>query len=283
MSRQSIAVYVRLAISLAYDVLIHLILALFAILCILPFVHILAVSLSHHSAAAAGFVTFWPVRFTTAAYRLILQGHAFLSALMVTVRRTVVGTPLNMLLTCLTAYPLSKSAHEFKLRNVFMWLVLFPMLFSGGLIPWFLVIRRLGLLNTLWALILPEALPLWNVILLMNFFREIPKELDEAAMIDGASHWRRLEEIYLPYSSSALATLILFAAVHHWNAWFDGMVLIWDVTRQPLQTFIRATYASGDRAQDAAYIMLATLPILLIYPFLQRYFVSGVVVGSLKG
>jgi putative aldouronate transport system permease protein len=180
-----------------------------------------------------------------------------------------------------------------------MWMLIVAMLFNGGLIPWFLVIRGLGLLNSLWALILPGALPIWNVILLMNFFREIPQELEEAAIIDGASHWNILFHIYLPLSVPALATLVLFAAVTHWNSWFDGMILIMDNAKYPMMTFLRTVvvdmnlqilsinpedlYNLSDRSVRAANIFIATLPILLVYPFLQRYFIHGIRLGAVKG
>jgi len=273
----------RLPASIIFDIVNHLALLLLAILCVMPLVHILAVSLSDRSAVAAGFVGLWPIRFTTVAYRAVLGDRVLYDAFVISVKRTLLGVALDMALTILTAYPLSKTTGEFRGRDLFMWIVLFAMLFGGGLIPWFLVIRRLGLLNTVWALVLPNALPLWNVILLMNFFREVPKELDEAAMIDGASHWRRLEAVYLPFSSAALATLTLFAAVNHWNAWFDGMVLMWDVGKYPLQTFVRAARMQGGRAQNAARIMIATLPILIVYPFVQRWFVTGIRLGAIKG
>ena len=269
--------------STIFDIANHLGLLLLAILCVTPLIHILAVSFSDRSAVAGGFVGLWPIGFTTGAYRAVLGARPFYDAFVISVKRTLLGVSLNMALTILTAYPLSASAKDFKGRDLFMWVVLFAMLFSGGLIPWFLVIRRLGLLNTVWALVLPNALPLWNVILMMNFFREVPKELDEAAMIDGASHWRRLEHVYLPFSSGALATLALFAAVNHWNAWFDGMVVIWDASKYPLQTFVRFAFDQEGRAQNAARIVIATLPILIVYPFVQRWFVTGIRLGAIKG
>jgi putative aldouronate transport system permease protein len=173
------------------------------------------------------------------------------------------------------------------------------MLFGGGLIPWFLVIRKLKLLNKLWALVLPTAVPIWNVILMMNFFRDVPKELEEAAVIDGASHWKILSYVYLPLSLPSLATLTLFAAVRHWNAWFDGMILMTDNMKYPMQTFLRTVvveldlsmleldaqdlYELSNRSARAATIFVSTVPILIVYPFLQRYFVSGIRLGAVKG
>lgn len=285
--------------SRAFSALVYAALAALAVLCIAPMIHLLAVSFSDRAASAGGFVNFWPVNVTIVSYQKVFEAGAFMSALVVSVERTILGTFLNMALTVLTAYPLAKSAKDFRGRGVFMWLILFAMLFSGGLIPWFLVIRQFGMLNSIWALIIPGALPIWNVILMMNFFREIPKELEEAAVIDGASHWRILWNVYLPLSSAALATLTLFAAVGHWNAWFDGLVLMTDASKYPLQTFLRTVVIQldltqvlrdpsdfahfSDRSLRAAQIFVTTLPILLVYPFLQRYFVAGLRLGAVKG
>lgn len=285
--------------SILFDVLNHLLLILVSLLCLFPMIHILAISLSDRAASIGGFVSFWPVGFNLTNYKEIFEATAVYSAFLISVQRTVLGTAIGMLLTILTAYPLSRSAHEFKGRSIFMWLVLFAMLFSGGLIPWFLVIRQLKLLNTLWALILPGAVPIWNVILLMNFFREIPKELEEAAVIDGASHWLILYSVYLPLSAPALATLTLFAAVGHWNAWFDGMILMTDRAKQPMQTFLRSVviddniqqlsinpedlYHLSNRSAKAATILVSTIPILIVYPFVQRYFIAGIRLGAIKG
>ncbi|HLH73421.1 MAG TPA: carbohydrate ABC transporter permease [Chloroflexota bacterium] len=282
-----------------FNVLNHSLLVFGALLCFLPMVHLLALSLSDRAASDGGFVTLWPLGFTLISYQKVLAAGAFFNAFLISVDRTVLGTAINMALTVLTAYPLSKPAREFKGRNVFMWLMLFAMLFSGGLIPWFLVIRNLGMLDTLWALVIPSALPIWNVIIMMNFFREIPRELEEAAVIDGANHWQVLYHVYLPLSGAALATLTLFAAVTHWNAWFDGLVLMTHASNYPLQTFLRTVVVEldltqvlrdpsdfalfSDRSIQAAQILVTTLPILVVYPFLQRYFIAGIKLGAVKG
>jgi putative aldouronate transport system permease protein len=282
-----------------FDLTNYLLLALFGLACLLPMIHMIAVSLSNRSASMGGFVTLWPVGFTWQNYAEILAAGPVYQAFLISVQRTVFGTAINMALTVLAAYPLSKTPQEFKGRNWFMWLLVVALLFNGGLIPWFLVIRNLGLLNSLWALILPGALPIWNVILLMNFFREIPKELEEAAIIDGASYWNTLWHIFLPLSVPALATLTLFAAVGHWNAWFDGMILITRNALYPIMTFLRTVvidmnlqilsvnnediYNLSDRSIRAANIVVATVPILLVYPFLQRYFIHGIRLGAVKG
>jgi putative aldouronate transport system permease protein len=282
-----------------FNVTIHSLLALGALLCFLPMVHLLALSLSDRAASDGGFVTLWPIGFTTVSYQKVLGAGAFFNAFFISVDRTVLGTAINMVLTVLTAYPLSRTPREFKGRSVFMWVIVFAMLFNGGLIPWFLVIRNLGMLDTLWALIIPNALPIWNVIIMMNFFREIPRELEEAAVIDGANHWQVLYHVYLPLSGAALATLTLFAAVGHWNAWFDGLVLMTHASNYPLQTFLRTVVVDldltqvlrdpsdftmfSDKSIRAAQILVTTLPILIVYPFLQRYFIAGIKLGAVKG
>ena len=172
------------------------------------------------------------------------------------------------------------------------------MLFDGGLISTFFVVRSLGLLNTLGALILPNAVPIFSVILMMNFFRDVPKELEESALIDGASHWRVLWNIYIPLSLLAVATLTLFSAVNHWNAWFDGLIYMTDTANYPMQTLLRTLVVTlgltqvginpqdlqrlSDRAIRGAQIIVATVPILVVYPFLQRYFISGINQGAVK-
>lgn len=277
----------------------YCLLALLAIISILPILHLLAVSFSDRAATAGGFVTFWPVGFTTISYQKVFTGSAFLTALLISLERTVLGTALMMLVTVLTAYPLSRPAHQFKGRAIFMWLLVVALLFSGGLIPLFLVVRDLKMLNTIWALIIPVALPIWNIILLMNFFRDIPEELEEAAILDGATHWQILWHIFLPLSLAPLATLSLFSAVFHWNAWFDGLIYMTRTEYYPLQTFLRTIIIEldmskimndpsdfaqfSDRSLRAAAIFVTMLPILCVYPFLQRYFVVGIRLGAVKG
>jgi putative aldouronate transport system permease protein len=282
-----------------FDIGNYVFLTIFGLFCLLPLVHVLAVSLSSRAAASGGFVTLWPIEFTTRNYEEIFKARTIYDAFLVSVQRTAIGTVVNMLLVVLTAYPLSKTTKDFRGRGIFMWLVVFAMLFSGGLIPWFLVIRNLGLLNKIWALILPGALPIWSVILMMNFYRDIPHEIEEAAIIDGATHWHILFKVFLPLSLPALATLTLFAAVGHWNQWFDGMILMTERSMQPLQTLLRTIVVDmdlrdirldvgefseiSDRAARAATIFVSTIPILVVYPFLQRYFITGIRLGAVKG
>jgi len=284
-----------------FKVLNTVALSLVGLICTVPLIHFLAVSFSDRAASVGGLVTMWPVRFTTASYDLVLKAPLFYQSLIVSAQRIVFGVALQMAVTILTAYPLSKTGRRFKGRNFMMWLLLVGLFTDWGIIPWWLVIRNLGLMNTIWALVIPPGMSPLNVILMMNFFRDIPQELDDAARIDGASHWKRLFQIYVPLSIPAIATLTLFSVVFHWNSWFDGMVLIYDVNKLPLQTFLRAIVIGLDtsnlalqpataqfllyseRSIRAASIFLSIVPVLILYPFLQRYFVTGIRLGSIKG
>ncbi|AZK45296.1 carbohydrate ABC transporter permease [Paenibacillus lentus] len=273
-------------------------LILISLLCIIPMVHILAVSFSGKAAANANLVGLFPVNFTFEAYAKTLANENFLRSLWVAVQRTVLGTLISMTLITLAAYPLSKESHKFKRRNIYTWFFVFTMLFNGGLIPFYILIQKLNMMNTLWVLILPGAVSVWNMILLLNFFRGVPKELEEAAFIDGAGHLRTLFSIYLPVSLPAIATLSLFTMVGHWNNWFDGLIFMTDHKNYPLATFLQTIIVQQDfskvavrpedlenisnRTVKAAQIFIGMLPILLVYPYLQRFFVKGIVLGAVK-
>jgi putative aldouronate transport system permease protein len=276
------------------------VLTLLGLLCLFPILHTLALSFSSATAAASGRVTIWPVDFTIQSYQFVLENTAFIRSFMVSLMRVLVGTPVNMILTIMVAYPLSRSRHEFRARGFFVWFFLITVLFSGGLIPWYMVIQQTGLIDSFWALILPGALPVFNVILLTNSFRSIPKELEEAAAMDGAGHWTILFRVLLPLSLPILATLTLFVAVYHWNSWFDGLLLMNSPEKYPLQSYLQTVVVNPDtrmlterdlallriisnRTTRAAQIFIAMVPILLIYPFLQRYFTTGIKLGSVKG
>ncbi|MDR6550606.1 carbohydrate ABC transporter permease [Paenibacillus qinlingensis] len=276
----------------------YIFLSIAAFLCILPMVHVLAVSFSSDYATTAYLVKFWPVGFNLTAYEKALNSNNFLVAFKVSVFRTVLGTALTMFLTMLAAYSMSKEDLYFKGRTFYAWFFVFTMLFHGGLIPTYLVVQKIGLTNSLLALILPSAVNVFNVVLMMNFFRGIPKELQEAAMMDGAGHFRILFTIFMPISLPSIATLSLFTMVFHWNAWFDGMIYMNKAELFPLATFLQALIASFDftkiglnpedlnklseRSLKSALIFIGTVPILLVYPFLQKYFVQGMTLGSVK-
>ena len=282
-----------------FDVANHVFLGVLALLCLLPFVHIMAVSLSSKAAAGAGIVGLWPVDFTPSSYDWVVKNSQFLRSFLVSVKRVALGTIANMAIITLTAYPLSKEASKFRSRNVYMWIFVFTMLFSGGLIPLYMMVKFLDLFDSIWALILP-IVPVFSIILMMNFFRSLPKELEESAYMDGADHLRILLKIFIPLSRPAIATLTLFAMVLHWNEWFYGLIFMNRPEHYPLQTYLYTTVIIGnfevatleeleildlisDRTVKAAQIFIAAFPILLAYPFLQRHFVKGIVLGSVKG
>lgn len=279
---------------------IYLVLIITALLCILPLINVLAVSLSSSAYATAGQVKLWPVGFTWNAYSFVSQKKEFLYSMLVSIKRVGLGVSINMLLTVLVAYPLSKENAQFRMRTWYVWIFIFTMLFSGGLIPLYLVIKELHLINTMWSLVLPGAVPIYNVVLMINFFRSLPKELHEAAYIDGANHWKTLSMIIIPLSAPALATMTLFSIVAHWNAWFDGLIYMNSPHNYPLASYLQtiiigrdlsslnlasdlqALQNLSDRTVKAAQIFVGALPILLVYPFLQRFFMTGIVVGSVK-
>jgi putative aldouronate transport system permease protein len=235
-----------------------------------------------------------------ASYRYALSKSEFIVAMGVSVKRLLLGVSVNMLLTILVAYPLSKNKSGFKARSFYTWFFLITILFNGGLIPTYMAINTYGLIDSIWALVLPMAVPVFHVVILMNFFRELPKELEEAAFLDGAGHWDILWRVYVPLSKPALATLILFCAVFHWNSWFDGILYMNRPAHYPLQSYLQTviinrdltSLASGslqdlalisERTTKASQVFIGAIPILLVYPFLQPYFVKGMVLGSVKG
>ncbi|MCU6712280.1 carbohydrate ABC transporter permease [Paenibacillus sp. J5C_2022] len=275
----------------------YLFLSLAALLCMLPFLHILAQSFSTSISVAANEVMFWPVDFTTAAYEKVFGEGSLLRSMGVTLQRVALGVSVNMLFTLLMAYPLSKENHFFRGRTVYAWTLVFTLLFGGGLIPFYLIVSGLGMMDTIWALVLPTAVPVYNVVLMLNFFRSIPKELDESAYIDGASQLIILFRIYVPLSMPSMATLTLFATVGHWNSWFDGLIFMNDPANYPLSSYLQTMIIPLDvknlnnlddlsliseRTVKNAQIMIGALPILLVYPFVQRYFVKGIILGAVK-
>ncbi len=271
-----------------------------ALICILPLVNVLALSFSSTSAIEQGRVTFWPVEFSTFAYEYIAQSKPFQASIWVSAQRVFLGVGLNFVLTILTAYPLSRETEQFRFRTLYVWIFVFTMLFSGGLIPSYVLVKELGLLDSIWALVLPGAVPIFNVVLMLNFFRNLPKELTEAALIDGANHWKILWRIMVPLSLPAQATVTLFAIVGHWNEWFHGLIYMNDPMHYPLASYLQTVIIKYDlstlsdpsmleiisklnnRSIKASQIFLGALPVLVLYPFLQRYFMSGIVLGSVK-
>ena len=280
---------------------IVLILLLLAFSCLLPIINTVAISLSSQARAAAGEVGLWPKDLTLSSYEKLFAESTFGHAFMISLERVGLGIAISLTVTILTAYPLSKSVRVFPFRNVYMWLLVFTMLFNAGVIPWYMQIRNLGLLNTIWALVLPCSVSSYNIILMMNFFKGIPPEIEEAGIMDGAGPWRTLLQLYLPLSLPSLATITLFILVYHWNNFYDGLILMNKPSKYPLQTYIyqltvkidpstisdaeslRAALKVSGLTLNAAKLVVSMLPVMLVYPLLQRYFVKGLTLGAVKG
>ena len=272
-------------------------LVLVAAVCLFPFVHVAARSVSSESAIVTGRVTVYPIEAHVRAYSTILGNVGMQQALRFTVLLTVVGTAVNLAITIMGAYPLSK--RRLVGRRAIWIFIIVTMFFNGGLIPTYLVVRAVGLLNRIWALILPIAINTFYLIIMKTFFQSIPDSLEESAKIDGASDLQVLVRVVLPLSMPIIATLTLFYSVSHWNQFFLALIYINDTRKFTLQLKLRQMVIQDDIAQmlegsafaqsipresiKAAAVMYATIPILMVYPWLQKYFVRGVLVGSLKG
>ncbi len=287
------------------DALKYLFLILFALTTLLPFLNLVAKGFSGESAVISGRVLFWPLDPTIKTYSYVLRGNTFFNAFKVSLLITLVGSVSAVVVTAMTAYPLSRS--NFRGRKGFLYLWVFIMLFNGGMVPNYMLYRVLGLMDTMWCLMLPGLVSVYNMLLIKNYFETLPDSLEEAARIDGASNMRVLFQIVLPISLPMLATITLFYAVSYWNDYFTARMYISSIDKRPLQLYLYdlinnalqimnqgADGNTGALSADdvmnltpesvrAAAITLSTLPILLVYPQLQKYFVSGIVVGSVKG
>lgn len=279
-------------------IIIWAVVILLTLSCLLPLINMVAISFSGSNAVSANKVGLLPVDFNTSAYKKLLGDAQFWKSFLISVERVVLGTFINMVFTISMAYPLSKSRNRFRAREIYMKIVIFAMLFSGGIIPLFMVVSKLHLTNTIWSLVLPGAVPVFNVILLINFFKGVPDSLDEAARIDGAGPLTVLLKIYLPVYLPALATVALFAIVNHWNDYFSGLIYMSKAEMYPLQTYIqqltvdltqitdanqlKQLASMNNRTFNAAKIVVSTIPLLIIYLFLQKYFVTGMVIGAVK-
>lgn len=282
-----------------FTVLVYIILIFTALITLFPFLDVVFSSLtsSKELVENAKSVIAIPRHPTLENYKYVLSGNSIFRAYGVTIFRTVVGTILNMTITVLTAYPLSKKF--LPGRSLLMQIFFFTMIFCGGMIPTYLVVKSFRLTNTIWALIIPSLLNVYNMIIMRTSFEGIPEELEDAARIDGCSEWKTLLRIVLPISKPTLASISLFYAVWHWNAFFDVVLYITDRKLWPLQTLLREVVLTMSMAElnanladvttppsssvIAATVMVSTIPILVVYPFLQKYFVKGVMVGAVKG
>ncbi|REE81487.1 carbohydrate ABC transporter membrane protein 2 (CUT1 family) [Paenibacillus taihuensis] len=290
----------RSAVSKWFNGLNIVLLLVIMFMCLLPVWYTLSISLSDKAAASAGMVFLWPKGFTFGSYETIIHDGQFFRSFFISVQRVIYGAAISFFVILLMAYPLSKNGSDFRGRNVIMWILVFAMLFNGGLVPWYLTMKSLGMINSIWGLVLGGGLPVFNVILVMNYFRNMPKELEESALMDGAGPWRILFNIFLPLAMPVLATVLVFTIVYHWNEFFQALVLMNKSVHYPLQSYIRQVAVVIDptkmdeesvkRASElsnqtlnAAKIFISMLPLLVIYPFLQKYFVKGITLGSVKG
>ncbi len=274
------------------------VLGVVALLCLYPFLYTLSISLSTATEASREGFHLYPKNISFVSYKMVLTNPNIVTGYINTLTRTIVGTVLTLLMTCVAAYPLSRK--EMPHRSLITFIIVFTMLFNGGLVPGYMLVKKLGLINTVWALILPGMIAAFNVIIVKNFFQSLPESLVESARIDGAGEWTILLRIYLPLSKPVLATVALWTAVGHWNAWFDALLYITDDKRQVLQTFLqRIVIESSTQMMElgitdtsvvqftgetikAATIIVTILPIICVYPFVQKYFVKGIMLGGVK-
>jgi len=286
-------------IFLIFDVVIILIIT---ISCIVPIINLFAYSFSSSSAIMANKVGLIPVEFTTKAYKYVMANKDFWTSVIVSGKRVLIGVPVNLILTIMVAYPLSKTEESFRCRKYYVAYMLIVMLFNGGLMPTYYIVAKTHLIDTIWSLILPGAVPIFNCIVLMNFFRGIPSELEESARLDGANQWKIMTAIYMPLSKPSIATITLFSLVGHWNSWFDGLIYSNYTHNYPLQSYLQTIVTSTTEMLNtsdlksimaltgvnstnlkSAQIFIAIIPLMIVYPFLQKYFTSGLTLGSVKG
>ncbi|WP_068776372.1 carbohydrate ABC transporter permease [Paenibacillus sp. FJAT-26967] len=280
---------------------IAVLLAFVSLLVLYPLVYVFSASLSNPAAVFQGQMWLWPVDLTLTGYKRLFQNSEILIGYRNTLLYTVAGTAINLVMTIAAAYPLSR--RDFYGRNFFTMMIVFTMFFSGGMIPTYLLVKNLGLLNTFWAMVLPSALSVWNILIMRTFFQNsIPHEIEEAASMDGSSNLQTLWRIVLPLSVPILAVMVLFYSVGHWNSYFSALVYLSDRDKYPLQLILREILLQGEMQEmvdvregtlsnsllDAeaikyASVIVANLPMLILYPFLQKYFVKGVMIGAIKG
>lgn len=275
----------------------YIILLFVMIITLYPFIYVVSASISDPGALARGEVWLLPKGFSLDAYRRVFDNPQIWNSYYNTIWYVVVGTAINLFMTIITAYPLSRKS--FSGRSTIMMLIAFTMFFGGGMVPTYLLIKELGLLNTRWAIVLPGAISTWNLIIMRTFFESIPESLQEAAIIDGCNDISILARIVLPLSMPVIAVMVLFYAVAHWNSYFNALLYLNDQKLYPLQMVLRQILIQlegNEMIQDLtegreatsqtvryATIIVAIVPIICVYPFLQKYFVKGVMIGAIKG
>ncbi|SDD49481.1 putative aldouronate transport system permease protein [Paenibacillus sp. UNCCL117] len=284
-----------------FDRAVYAALALICVIVLYPLYFVLIASISGPEAVMLGEVWLWPKNITWIGYEKVFQNHDILTGYINTIVYTLIGTAINLVMSVAAAYPLSRK--DFYGRNAFSAMMVFTMFFSGGMVPTYLLVKELGMLNSMWALIIPGAVSVYNILIMRTFFQNgIPYEMQEAAAIDGCSNLSTLVRIVLPLSMPIIAVMILFYSVGHWNAYFSALMYLTDRDKYPLQLFLREILIQGQmqemqgigdeshaksvmegEAIKYALVIIANLPVLLLYPFLQKYFVKGVMIGAIKG
>ncbi|HOJ11117.1 MAG TPA: carbohydrate ABC transporter permease [Clostridiales bacterium] len=281
-----------------FDIFNILLMLFICFVTLYPFLYVLATSMSSNIAVMQNKVTFYPVELNFTAYKKILKDPYLVSSYYNTIKYTLIGTFINLLFTSTIAYPLSRKNLVFK--GFFNTMIIITMFFGGGLIPTFLLVNALGMYDTIWAIVIPGAISTYYLIVMRTFFQSIPVELEESAKIDGASEVRVYFQIILPLSKAALAAIGLFYAVGHWNSFFSALIYLKSKAKMPLQILLRNMLISSEMAQQnkiasrdeevvvaetikSAAIIVTVIPIICVYPFLQKYFVKGVMIGSIKG
>lgn len=280
-----------------FTVINYIVLSLLGLLCLLPMLHVLAISFSSKGYVEANLVSFIPKGFTSDSYGYIFANPDFWSALRISVVKTVLGTLLTTFFTILLAYPLSREDGMFRGRKIYMTLLVVAMLFGGGLVPTYLLVANtLHLKDTIWALIFPCSIQVFLAIMMMNFFRQLPRSMEEAAIIDGADHFNLMIQIIIPCSTPIIVTVMMFAFINQWNSWFDGLIYSSQPEFYPLQTYLQQflkeptltglqnTYKEvSNNSLAAANIFVILIPVIVLYPWVQKYFIKGIVLGSVKG
>ena len=287
---------------IAFQIVNYTVIILLTVSCIIPILNVLAYSFSSSQAIIENRVSLLPVDFTLEAYKFVMNSAEFWRSMLVTVVRVLIGVPLNLIMIILVAYPLSKSQLKFPARKWYVAFMICVMLFNGGLMPTYFIVAKTGLIDSIWSLLLPQAVPIFSCIVMMNFFRGIPEELEESAILDGANPLQVLTKIYLPISKPSIATVTLFSLILHWNSWFDGLIYSNHTTNYPLQSYLQTLVVSTAQSMQnmdadsmlammnvnqtnmqCAHIFVSIIPLMIVYPFLQKYFTTGLTLGSVKG
>lgn len=287
---------------IAFEIINYFVITFLTVSCVIPILNILAFSFSSSQAIIENRVGLFPVDFTLQAYKFVMSSAKFWMSMLVTLQRVVLGVGINVVMIILVAYPLSKSEHLFPARKYYVAFMLCVMLFSGGLMPTYFIVSKTGLIDSIWSLVLPGAVPIFSCIVLMNFFRGVPEELEESAILDGANPFQIMVRIFLPISKPSIATVTLFSLIGHWNSWFDGLIYSNHTQNYPLQSYLQTLVVSTTSSMEdmdvdrmlelmnvnqtnmqSAQIFISIVPLMLIYPFLQKYFTKGLTLGSVKG